>query len=106
MDALERFVVEENISRYLERLGRSPDNPRCSQILRLLLAEGAKLAVPTDALGPFRELIGRCDRKIAEQAAVSRESGHNDFLKNLRAVRDGLLSLHAEMQAQLDAAKG
>lgn len=112
MDAVERFVVEENVWRYIDRMASEPDPQVRTIISKLLLKEEdrfAREAVRLDALDAW---VARLDGRLAQQKAFMDRYGTSSAdLTECRRIfalfadlRMTLLSLRATAEKRVEIA--
>jgi hypothetical protein len=110
MDAIERFVAEQNVWRFIDCLAHEANSSDKAVILHLLRLEEDKFA---EAAGRFDEVerwISRCDSHIArhkaliDKAAPSADtSAAQRAIQSMIEIKSTMISLRRGMIACLEA---
>lgn len=73
MDALERFVCDQNVAQFRDLLTREMDAARRTVLLRLLVAEECKLGFDMEQLANTDREIARCRAHVERQRTLVAE---------------------------------
>jgi hypothetical protein len=97
MDTLEKFVCEQNVVRFRERLEVETDAARRSMTIRLLIAEEDRLGFTLEQLANVDRHIVRCRELVdRQQERVSRMQGNGadngQAVSLLETLRESLLA--------------
>jgi hypothetical protein len=73
MDALERFVCDQNVAQFRDLLTTEMDAARRAVLLKLLVAEECKLGFDVEQLANTDREIGRCRGHVERQRTLVAE---------------------------------
>ena len=110
MDATERFVVEGNISRFVDKLRGETDPSRQETLKRLLMAEEDRLAMAEDRLQTVERhltdgeaLIAKQRRLVAAMKGNGGDAGAAErLLRSFEVIQDLLQGFHAAVYEQAE----
>lgn len=112
-DALERFIVENNVANFFQRLDGEQDGGKRAILSQVLLEEENRYCRLAGVLDQVEIYISKCDFHIekyqplidrADDSAQQREL--QKFVRIMRAVKNTLQSVHALQREQLDGLGG
>ncbi len=110
MDGMDRYVTEENISRFIDLLAHEPRPQERVTLAHLLQKEEDKFAKGVERCEAVRRWIERCDMHIARNnQLIEKASDANRALleKNghaMKAIRETMVSLSITWNHEMERA--
>lgn len=110
MDGVERYAVEQNISRFIDLLAHEPRAQERLTLALLLKEEEDKFAKGVERCEAVQRWIERCDlhlarnNKLMEKASDANRTLLQSNGHAMRAIRDTLVSLHMTWSHEVDQA--
>lgn len=105
MEAIDRFVCEENVARCRNELENETDAARRSALIRLLIAEESRLGFTIEQLASVDRHIVRCRELIAtQQARIGRIEGSGHDVSRAGALLETLmqsLAVHEQHRSSI-----
>jgi hypothetical protein len=112
-DALERFIVENNVANFFQRLAGEQDAGKCVIVSQILLEETNRYGRLAGTLDKLEVYICQCDVQIEKYRALiegaddaDRQQALRTFVQIMREIRNRLQSLHAPHGQRLDRPGG
>lgn len=110
MDGVEKFVTEQNVFRFIDRLGRERRGPERITIAQLLKREEDKFAEGAERHDAVESWIERCDSLIArnnrlmENASEPNRALLDGNSRAMEAIRETLVSLRLTWAREMEHA--
>lgn len=108
-DALERFIVENNVSHFLHRLDHEQDAGKRAIVSQILLEEENHYCRLAGSLDQLEIYISKCDAHIVKyQPLIDGADGSapqqelQKFVRIMREIRNTLQSAHVLRSRRLD----
>ena len=110
MDDVERFVIDGNISRFVDQLRGERDPSRQQVLKRLLIAEESRFAATLDRLQMVERYLTEGEERIANQrrlVAAMRNNGGDAgaaerTLRAFESIQDIFQTAHASVHEALE----
>ena len=110
MDEIERFVAEQNVKSFANRLQGEEDSAKRGTLQRLMIAEEDKFAKISERLEIVERLVEDCGASIKRFISLLPDRGDGNYdamlleslLKNLSDLRAFLCVRRQQLQEELD----
>lgn len=113
MEKIERFVIEENVSRFMARLESEQELERRCVLSYVLLQEENKFAKLSCELDQLDDYLSRCDFHIVRGESLldgcrdtPQQRTMREFLQNMKRVRHTLHAVRARQLKAIDRLDG
>ena len=110
MDEVERYVIDGNISRFVERLRRETNPSRQDMLKRLLIAEEDRLGKAQDRLQTVERHLTDGQALIDDQRRLVAETRNNGgdagpalrLLRTFESIQDLFQTVHAALHEAIE----